>query len=145
MGHETSEVSFSIRGYWSITYLYIHVTVWEIWFFLFHQMLKINCLFISKTLTKLVSGLCNNLPSKIICYIYFLIRWLKWLIAQTIMDKMWTCTGHWSNIIIDKLYVRYTRKHSKDSVTYVDITAELIVVFIIKIHYKNHQIFSNTM
>ena len=49
--------------------------------------------------------------------------------------KNLTCPSHWSHIIINKLYVCYTRKDSKDSVTYrlyLDITAELNVVYI---HY----------
>ena len=48
------------------------------------------------------------------------------------MEKNWTCPGHWSHIIINKLYVRYTRKHSKDSITYplyIDTTAEVNVVY----------------
>ena len=46
MSHETSESSFSIRGYWIITYLYTS-TVWEnqsYLVFICYQILKINSL-----------------------------------------------------------------------------------------------------
>ena len=131
-----------------VSHIYTFMWLFEKLIFIFYQMLKINCLFISKTLTKFVSGLCNNLLSKMKFYICFLIRWLEWSITQTIIEKNWTCTGHWSHVIINKLYVRYTRKHRKYSVTYllyVDTTVELNVVLIIKIHCKYHHIFSNTM
>ena len=51
-------------------------------------------------------------------------------------------------VIINNLYVRYTRKHSKQSgrfVLYVDTSAELNVVFNVKIHNNFHQVFSKTI
>ena len=82
-------------------------------------MLKINCLFISKKLKNWYLGGATT------CQLH-LFSYKKQSIAVTILG---------SAQVTHNLYVHYTRKHSKDSVTfvlYVDTTAELNVVFIIK-------------